>query len=229
MTTTDMGESGLSLRRLRDHTLLTARYLDKPDPHEILRRGFIEEVHEVCVAIDEGDITQISGEMGDLLWYSAEFTRHLPEDMYGGEGDFPLDVLHNMVGPSTDIEAVAKLRTGLEEVSQTDILTIAAFRVIDSMQPSDDSLWLSPRGRVNSAVAINQFLFVLGNVADEMGITLSGAAAQTLEKLRTRTRNTNVLERAKNPEARDDFTQLLQQRMARQAIVEVQTMDTEAS
>jgi hypothetical protein len=220
----------LSLRRLQDHTLPTARYLDKSDPHEILRRGFIEEVHELCVELEGDDTSKISGEMGDLLWYAAEFTRHMPDELYGEEGDIPLDVLHNMAGPSTDIEIVARERTGAEDVSQGDILTVAAFRLLDSMQPTDDTLWITPPGRVNSAVALNQMLFILGNIAQERGITLSSSAYQTLEKLRTRTRNTNVLERANNdPEAQDNYVQLLQARMAQRAIQGAITPDAQAS
>lgn len=230
MNTITRAEAPLSLRRLQDHTLSTARYLDKHDPHEILRRGFIEEVHELCVELEGDDVSKISGETGDLLWYAAEFSRHMPEDLYGIESSISLDVLHNMAGPSTDLEDVVRLRIGAEDISQSDILTIAAFRVIDSMQPSDDTLWLPPRGRINSGLALNQFLFVLGNIAQERGVTLSGSAYQTLAKLRTRTRNTNVLERVDNPESEDDnYAELLQLRMAKRAMQATMTPDTQAS
>ena len=218
-----MGERHLdavNVRQLQKHMLPTARYLDMDNPQDILRRGFAEEVEEVAAAIANGESDErISSEIGDVLWYAGEFARGMPDEFNDIQLELPLDIMHNMAGPSTGIEDVARRLLGKEDVPDIDLLRVAAIRLLDSMQPENDALWVSPQGRLNPGTALSQLLFIVGNLATNRGLLLSDSVKQTIQKLADRTRETGVIERTKRGDESDDDNHVtrMKRNLAREA------------
>lgn len=192
-------------------TQATARYEALPDPDTALRRGLIEEVGEIIYAPDNPStkqtvMTQLTGELGDALWYASELTRRQKLELPDGLGAIPFRALQADTPGyrySLDFspwkEYVKTMSGNSVSVPQTlsrrDELIITTLRVADILNPQNPDLWL-PAANEKRFVApvLADYLVAVVRTANNHDIDLADAAYRTAQKLAGRTRRPHVVD-----------------------------------
>ena len=76
-STEDLQTPRLTFEAYQSATAAAAQYEQAKDPEMVLRSGLIEEVIEIIDSdTEDADVQHKSGEIGDVLWYLSEISRH---------------------------------------------------------------------------------------------------------------------------------------------------------
>lgn len=193
-----------TLAELHARTAATAQYTDAYDQDGILRSGLVEEVFEYVQEIEvdvmpDGihrriDRYNLEGEIGDILWYVSEISRSRNLDPFSILGEKTLDAFqaedHAITKPVVDADEVTLELADYPE----GVLTVAALRVVDVMNPKHDKLWLPDGRRLDLGTALKDLVIAAGFIATQYDVRLSAAAEHTLIKLRDRQRKPHVID-----------------------------------
>lgn len=189
----------LTLQELQQLTATTARYGQAYDPEAVLRSGLVEEVAEFTwefgtdAPIDKGSL---EGELGDILWYVSEISRYRrvePGAITNGHNldDFQQCDAPYLIKPIVDYEG----NQITFDTHPQGVLAVTALRVVDTLNPKHDDLWIPDCLRLSPDAALHDLLAVAGVIAGRQGISLSAAAMRNVAKLQSRPRNPHVIDK----------------------------------
>lgn len=189
----------LNLADLHALTARTANYTSANDPELVLRRGLVEEIFEYTFELEqrgEPSPFELEGELGDVLWYVSEISRHEGISAATLLDDKSLDEFQ-ATNPPLTIPILDREGHSLEpETSPHAVLAITALRTVDVLNPKNKGLWIGLESRPDLATTIKDLLIAVGWLATANNLTMSAAVEHTLHKLHTRTRKPHVIEEA---------------------------------
>ena len=174
----------------QEFTTLTsqfAKYREADDPQTVLRKGLIEEVQELKLEATSSN-EHLTGEVGDILFYLSEISHF---------EDAPIDTAN-----SETLSLYTQEGEMIVDVDDTVILSI--LRVVDRLNPRNDSLWYDENGvsisqanRPSGSTCLNGAFISLVKFAQQHDIDISQAMSQTIAKLQTRQRQPHVIDEMK--------------------------------
>ena len=174
----------------RERVAKFSQYAFSDDPELLLRRGLIEEAHEIAVekASDAIDKTHLTGEIGDALFYLSHIAKVRGDIEIDVDGAQEVPIYSTEDGPLTQIdEAMDKVLIGL-------------LRVCDKMNPYMEKIWTDEHGEVMPLDAqpdmqrtIESAFVALRELVTANDIDLADAMQTTADKLDTRAREPHVI------------------------------------
>jgi NTP pyrophosphatase (non-canonical NTP hydrolase) len=178
-----------------------AAYEQFDNPQAVLRRGLIEETHEYVQEIAQDEVPdkeKLTGELGDILWYSSEIARNKSISLGGVAGvpnlaEFQQRVdTHAEISPITD--AQGQILNPLTRPQEA--ISVLTLRLVDVLNPKTNELWLGYEHRLPIDQVLKDLLSCLALIANQNKIQLADAVAKTMGKLQTRARNPHVIDEA---------------------------------
>lgn len=199
-------------------TAATAGYTEAANPEAVLRRGLAEEVGEyvdvhdydpyrVTVGAHQVEAYDRCKERGDILYYVAEIARYKfgsLHEVLGLEATDTLGAYQQMVSQDMEPRVMAESPFGRRFAVQdfpTEVLTVAALRVIDAMnpRPGQGLIWLgvAAEDRHDTRKALADLMWVLAKSASYKGESLQESIELALWVNAGRSRQNKILSRDK--------------------------------
>jgi hypothetical protein len=191
-----VADHALDLAQVHSLTAQVANYGSLQHPEPILRKGLIEETGE-CIAELRADVPSrydLEGELGDVLWYVSEISRYrgiAPTAVLGRQSLDAFQISEPAVATPIFDWAGRKLDS---QAHPDATLALTALRVVDTMRPESNRLWLGLEAKIDLPDALKDLVSAAGWVATTNGLTLSAAVNHTITKLTHRTRRPHVIE-----------------------------------
>lgn len=164
------------------------QYAHAADPKLLLRRGLVEEAHEIAIekGSDVVNKAHLTGEIGDALFYLSHIAKF--------HGDIEIDVDSAQEIPIYSVENGAIVRIN----EPMDKVLIGLLRVCDTVSPYMKQIWMNEHGetkdRHNMKSTIESAFVALRELSAANDIDLADAMQATADKLDTRDREPHVIE-----------------------------------
>lgn len=174
----------------RERIAKFSQYAFSDDPELLLRRGLIEEAHEIATekGSDFMDKAHLTGEIGDVLFYLSHIVK------VRGDIEIDVDSAHEVPIYSTEDGPLTQIDEPMDKV------LVGLLRVCDKMNPYMEKIWTDKHGDIIPSDAqpdmqrtIESAFVALRELAAANDIDLADAMQTTADKLDTRAREPHVI------------------------------------
>lgn len=192
--------SDLTFEQMQAITAQFAKYEGKPDPEGHLRSGIVEEVAEYGEAATSEtppSRDDVTGELGDIMWYVSEIARSKQADSHVIlDGHQSINTFQANAG-ELSVPMFDKAGQRLQLAGEPYVaLAVAAIRTLDILNPRNESVWRDVE-KPSLEITLADLMRVVAHIANKEGITLSDTIVATEEKLKARPREVHVVEKSK--------------------------------